>query len=877
MMLNSSRLSTAFSRALIVVAAWVFLVTACASSADVAVSDQVGSDQTSSEFGAADANAADANAAEDATPTPASEPPTVAPTSAPVPLSAVTLVPTTAEALDRVDLVGAAGDLSAMTFIDGERVELPIVTDGDGAYFIAPLIDLAESEEAVISVELTDGVEVAPAIELTMTGLPAAPGAAAELLNQLRDDVDQLAEVLGVSGAEVAAPVSTEVSPELILITALELLIDDGTENDLTTVLGGDGDLSEAEQDRIDAVVAKLIEADVEGVGGESVDPDAGRSDATSSVVPTPTPSRQSAVGKPSGPTPLQLGSDTRDHRARQGGSCIPGPAISTPEMLVDALQRGLAAQRADTGIAGGVRRDIANAFSVGGALPGVAGKLSGGASYVIGFSALKDRAVAGILPTSLDQLNATVDRTDFTEDFVLFGSWSDVQLVASSTGTGVLGDLVSLAAGGVSTIGGELSVSTTILSNAGADLLNSSSLASYCPMTWVVDVESGPYVTARATFDTLDIDQRGRTFEPTMIGRDQLVLETNPQIFRGVNASQSFPITTEEMDVILSPREIMVQNPGEIVGIDIRFEESETLRSFWTPGAGEFIVPGAEWEGEAGRSLQTPTDEAAYPFRVDVRVDPITGLHRPAASFPPPLAADTVQISLAELVIEPSEALVRPGETVQYTAFDRNGTIVEVDWSATGGSIDGSGLFTAGEDTGTFAVTAELASSPNVRASVPVEIADVDCAVGVWRVRFAEFMQQIAATVPEAQGVAVNVIGGEYLIEIRDDGTYTGFRNNLQLELASPLGVVVMTIDSEDPGEWIATDDTITFNDFGGEATVTITLNGQQLPFGSTQTVETEAISGSGPFECEPGVQISTTAEGITSISDYVGPVPTE
>jgi len=71
----------------------------------------------------------------------------------------------------------------------------------------------------------------------------------------------------------------------------------------------------------------------------------------------------------------------------------------------------------------------------------------------------------------------------------------------------------------------------------------------------------------------------------------------------------------------------------------------------------------------------------------------------------------------LAEIVVTPQNAQLSVGQTQQYTAKGRDTDknivpIGAVIWSATGGTIDANGLFTA-TMAGTFTITAALATSP--------------------------------------------------------------------------------------------------------------------------------------------------------------------
>ena len=73
-------------------------------------------------------------------------------------------------------------------------------------------------------------------------------------------------------------------------------------------------------------------------------------------------------------------------------------------------------------------------------------------------------------------------------------------------------------------------------------------------------------------------------------------------------------------------------------------------------------------------------------------------------------------------LVIDPNEAEVSPGETVSFAAL-LGGTSANVTWSATGGTINSSGLYTAGNEEGTFRVTATSVDDPSLTATATVRI----------------------------------------------------------------------------------------------------------------------------------------------------------
>ena len=71
---------------------------------------------------------------------------------------------------------------------------------------------------------------------------------------------------------------------------------------------------------------------------------------------------------------------------------------------------------------------------------------------------------------------------------------------------------------------------------------------------------------------------------------------------------------------------------------------------------------------------------------------------------------------NVSSLSIAPTQTTLNPGQQVQFqaTAKDANGNVVasQPGWSATGGTISNTGLYTAGSASGSYTVTASLGSS---------------------------------------------------------------------------------------------------------------------------------------------------------------------
>lgn len=112
----------------------------------------------------------------------------------------------------------------------------------------------------------------------------------------------------------------------------------------------------------------------------------------------------------------------------------------------------------------------------------------------------------------------------------------------------------------------------------------------------------------------------------------------------------------------------------------------------------------------------------ASVPVKISVPVDfpegsinriRVTGVSQ---SDPNATASDSLMVivygpQLASIEVRPDSAVLNPGETYLFTAsgYDQHGNIYDMTavWTATGGTIDSTGLYTAGTQLGTFTVTA--------------------------------------------------------------------------------------------------------------------------------------------------------------------------
>jgi hypothetical protein len=96
--------------------------------------------------------------------------------------------------------------------------------------------------------------------------------------------------------------------------------------------------------------------------------------------------------------------------------------------------------------------------------------------------------------------------------------------------------------------------------------------------------------------------------------------------------------------------------------------------------------------------------------------------------------AADPTKSATAAVAIQgpvqvsviPASVTLQPGQAQQFHATVTGTASTAVAWSATGGTISASGLYTAGQSTGSFTVTATLVADPSKSASASVSITPV-------------------------------------------------------------------------------------------------------------------------------------------------------
>lgn len=157
---------------------------------------------------------------------------------------------------------------------------------------------------------------------------------------------------------------------------------------------------------------------------------------------------------------------------------------------------------------------------------------------------------------------------------------------------------------------------------------------------------------------------------------------------------------------VVLSPRQVTLE-ANQLI----------QFRAYDGMGPGSNLVTSVEWTATGGtiRSDGSYSSSSTGDFKVIATRQGngnayAYGRDTARVKVVPP------QPTLAAVVVSPASATVMAGAQVQFTATGKlsDGSTVEigVTWSATGGTIDAGGLYTAGASPGTFQVTATSVSA---------------------------------------------------------------------------------------------------------------------------------------------------------------------
>jgi hypothetical protein len=831
------------------------------------------------------------------------------------------------EELDRVCFRGinVNGDFGALELImtaDGaEPVSLSLYLDDEGLYTPAPLHPLTPGSGGVVELQLMNGDARSSLMPLELTGLPAEPGAWQATISRMKAELDSRATQAGSSLDELASTSFGEVGDDLAALKILQGYIDDGTDNDLESLLAKpDSGLTDDDRALIDSVVGKISpftlisggtgeprgcgNTDGEALGGHGSNDRARIDDSVGTFglsvlkpaingvsLEAPVvsvPPRVTAIRAVAAPLRLPA-------IAAQGSTCrVFDLAIGNGAELADAIEKGVDAQVQEGGAEEKVLEDINAVINIGSDIPGY-GELIGAVGTMFATISLWYASDAGRYPTRFTSITAQVSTETFNEDYTTRGRVTSVTVTAASIGfdassgfqevvSSLLDILADKGVGKLKKGVGELGDAGDAAIDYGGKLLRDAATAKlieaygkeflqFCPQPWTVEITDPAYVDIAAVIGLIKVDKTALSYEPAKLGTDSLRVRARGDAFSGLTIQTDIPVETKQLRVIATQRDVVVASPGDGVDITAILQNADTTTLFWNTPKGRWVDgTGADTNDGGTRKLKTPSDPKAYPFVIEVRSTSKTGLRKESTE----IRKVTITVKLQGLFVTPAPGIVLTENRLQFSATDKEGKPRKVTWKATGGSIDSDGgLYSAGKTPGVYTVTATAIDDRKITATVSVEVVEAKCPVGTWRLREQAFLDQIERVTGDSE-ISITHASGQYLMIFNADRTMVGIRDNWAIRSEIDEGAIITTITSTDPGRWSIDGDQLTIIDGGSEAEVEVVfiVDGISTPISAgSSTVSTEGISGTGPFSCSNNVLELTGPDGITATLDYQGP----
>ena len=805
-------------------------------------------------------------------------------------LAVIELAATAGDPFDRIAVTGLDGlptDEIALWMRTPDEdtipddIFVPVYLDGDGnAELVVPFHPADPMTGGDVAFHFGDGDDThGPIIEFSIGTMPPAPGAWNAFLDEFRAEIDRAADELGSNADELAATDFDDVPDELLPLKFALTYLDDGTENSLVGIYDSPL-LTDDDRMLLDALTARI--------------------EPTQAFIPAgePTGFRRPSTS-PSPPVTMAVPSIARP---AQSGDCRSANiTVADAADLSDKLTAALNWEITEGGPVEMVLQDIGTVTTVGGFIPGVGWVVGAGGAVFSGIEALHN-GIAGLYPSKITSLDAWIDTDEFREDFVLDGVWFDVTVVAESTGWNAAGDVGGTVLSGLSAgASGYLGQGLNVVEGLGLDLglFTGENLAgqliedlsptflNFCPQQWEVDITGEPWSRASVVLDRFDTNDTARTYWPVDTGmtlpvEDTLRIEVNFERFRNQMVWKDFPVRVVPIRVS-GPSEIEVDNPMELVDVDFTVENAHDISLELDADHGDW-VEGEPTYLDGDPLIQRHThiaaiDEEDFPYVIVARSASTSGLR---ANGDPP-RVHTAVVRLRELIVTPNPGGVLTGNQLQFTATDRNGNPVEVEWSATGGTIDANGVYTAGDTPGTYTVTAVDVNNPDRRTTVTVEVDDGTCVVGTWRLRTQPFLDQFMQFVP--MGADALEVGDQYVTEFRDDGSFEGRRENWTWAVTIPdMGIATTSIDSVERGTWSILPGVdggpseLRINETSSDSTVSITVEAAGMTMGlpgGEQQFSDAGVSGQGPFSCSGNLMtLTASSDGftITAELDRIG-----
>jgi hypothetical protein len=218
------------------------------------------------------------------------------------------------------------------------------------------------------------------------------------------------------------------------------------------------------------------------------------------------------------------------------------------------------------------------------------------------------------------------------------------------------------------------------------------------------------------------DVSFEGRDRGPTTVS-----VRTADGHFGGAQIADQLDVEVAPLQVGIHPDDIYL-DPGEDLGFDVSVSNSKYPELVELANTGSLQGTAELTVGSGGEHLITYTAPAdpdeTKPDLLVVRHTATTG----ARGYSTEERVAIATIRFGGILVTADETCVAPGGEVQFSVdgFDNS----ELVWSASAGDISDTGVLTAPDTPGTVVVTAALASDPEVKDSLSIQVGGCTCRV---------------------------------------------------------------------------------------------------------------------------------------------------
>jgi hypothetical protein len=186
-----------------------------------------------------------------------------------------------------------------------------------------------------------------------------------------------------------------------------------------------------------------------------------------------------------------------------------------------------------------------------------------------------------------------------------------------------------------------------------------------------------------------------------------------------GLDLLMPFKDALEQCGLVVEPAVVTTLTAGQQQQFSATLYGQPVTPTAWSvdpPSLGTITADGTFTAGNTGGTGQVRATASIPP--------PNQKCSSQAISFPGKIATATVTIADVAVSVSPSIVTTAPGTQVQFTATVTGATNTAVSWSATGGSITQTGLFTAGATPGSVTITATSIEDPAESGTATVTVA---------------------------------------------------------------------------------------------------------------------------------------------------------